>query len=39
MFENAYEHRDIANFDDEDTIFYKPKKSQLKVISEVTASK
>jgi hypothetical protein len=28
-----------VNFDDDDSIFYKPKKSQLKVINEVASSK
>jgi hypothetical protein len=29
----------VVNFDEDDSIFFKPKKSQLRVISEVTASK
>lgn len=38
MFQNN-EPQQIVNFDDEDSIFYKPKRSQLRVINEVTASK
>lgn len=36
---DSKERPSIVNFDEDDSIFYKPKKSQLKVINEVASSK